>query len=91
MVLKYYFGYDNLEISIDELRSLSKWLNRKEFHKFKILSDEYLDIYFEASFNISKIELNGKIYGLELTLKTNRPFALQEPKNITLKIVKAIL
>ena len=76
---------NDLEISIDELRVLSRWLNRKEFHKFKILNDEYLNIYFEASFNISRIEMDGKIYGLELKVKTNRPFALQEPKKVILK------
>jgi hypothetical protein len=78
-------GVDKSEISVDELRTLSRWLNRKGFHKFKILSDEYLDIYFEASFNISKIEMDGRLYGLELELKTNRPFALQEPKKIVIK------
>ena len=76
---------NSLEISIDELRILSKWLNRKEFYKFKILNDEYLNIYFEASFNISRIEMNGKIYGLELEMITNRPFALQEPKKVVIK------
>lgn len=78
-------GSDDLEISVEELRLISKWLNRKEFHKFKILNDAYLDIYFEASFNISRIEMDGKLYGLELKLQTNRPFALQEPKKITIK------
>lgn len=73
-------GSDNFEITTDELRLLSRWLNRKGFHKFRILSDEYLDIYFEASFNISEIEMSGRLYGLELDMKTNRPFALQEPK-----------
>ena len=76
---------DNFEISTDELRTLSRWLNRKGFYKFKILSDDYLDIYFEASFNISKIIMDNKLYGLELECKTNRPFALQEPKKIVLK------
>lgn len=78
-------GSDDFEISVDELRLLSKWLNRKGFYKFKILSNEYLDIYFEASFNINKIEIDGKLYGLELELKTNRPFALLEPKKIVIK------
>ena len=77
--------YDNLEISIDEIRLLTRWLNRKEFHKFKILNEEYFDIYFEGSFNISKIEIDGKVYGLELELKTNRPFALMEPQKIVIK------
>lgn len=78
-------GEENREISIDELRILSRWLNRNGFYKFKILNDEYMDIYFEASFNINKIELDGVLYGLELELKTNRPFALQEPKKIVIK------
>ena len=70
---------DYEEISILELRDIMRWLNRKEFHKFKLLETEYLDFYFEASFNVSKIEYNGRIYGLELEMITNRPFALQEP------------
>ena len=82
-------GTDNVEITVDELRTLSRWLNRKGFHKFKILSDEHLDIYFEASFNISRIEMDGKLYGLELELRTNRPFALQEPKKIVIKNLEA--
>lgn len=75
----------DFEITIDELRVLSRWLNRKEFHKFKILNDEYSNFYFEASFNINKIYIDGKICGLELELKTNRPFALHEPKKITIE------
>lgn len=78
-------GSNDFEISTEELRVLSRWLNRKEFLKFKILSDEYLDIYFEASFNISRIELDGVLYGLELKLQTNRPFALQEQKKVVIK------
>ena len=78
-------GSNDFEISLDELRVLSRWLNRKGFYKFKILSDEYIDIYFEASFNINKIEIDGKLCGLELELKTNRPFALQEPRKIIIE------
>lgn len=73
---------DNLEIPFKELRDLMSWLNRKGFHKFKLLEDDYLDLYFEASFNVNKIEIDGKVYGLELEMKTNRPFALKEPRVI---------
>lgn len=76
---------DNEEISLMELRDIMKWLNRKEFHKFKILNDDYINLFFESSFNISKIEMNGKIYGLELEMFTNRPYALHEPVTITIK------
>ena len=67
------------EVSIEEEREIMKWLNRKGFHKFKPINEEYVDIFFEASFNVSKIQSEGKIYGFELEVRTNRPYALQEP------------
>lgn len=76
---------DQLEISVRDLRNLMKWLNRKDFHKFKLLNDEYMDLYFEASFNISTIEIGDKICGLELEATTNRPFALHDPVSIIIK------
>lgn len=69
----------SMEISVDELRDIMRWLNRKGFHKFKLLNEEYSGIYFMASFNVSKIEIDGRIYGLELEMVTNSPFAFQEP------------
>lgn len=75
---------ESYEISADEIRLFSRWLNRKGFHKFKILNAEYQDFYFEASFNISKLEFNGMVCGLELEITTNRPFALQEEKVVNL-------
>lgn len=73
------------EITADEHRNITKWLNRKKFLKFKLLSEEYIDLYFEASFNISRIELDGRIFGFELEVITNRPFALKEPRIINIK------
>ncbi len=79
---------DVMEISSTELRELTKWLNRKKFLKFKPLSEEYIDLYYEASFNISRVEVDGRLYGLELEVITNRPFALKEPKTIIIKNTK---
>lgn len=75
----------NMEITSHEFRELTRWLNRKKFLKLKFLDDFYWDIYFEASFNISRIEFDGVLYGLELNIVTNRPFALKEPKTIYIK------
>lgn len=88
-ICKNYCSSDIKEISSNELRELTKWLSRKKFLKFKILDEAYIDLYFEASFNINRIEFDGILYGLELDVKTNRPFALKEPKTINIKnIVK---
>lgn len=87
-ICKYSCSTDIEEITPVEFRELTKWLNRKKFLKFKPLSKEYIDLYFEASFNISRIEINGKIIGLELEVFTNRPFALHEPKIINIETNK---
>lgn len=71
-------------VSLDDVRYIMTWLNRREFHKFRLLDDEFSGIYFEASFNVSKIEVNGLIYGFELEMITNRPFAIKEPVTIVL-------
>lgn len=73
------------EITESEHREITKWLNRKKFLKLKILDESHIDVYYEASFNISRIEIDGKLIGLELEVKTNRPFALKEPRTINIK------
>lgn len=72
------------KLSTRDVRELSSWLNRSDFLKFKLLDDEYINLYFECSFNINLIKLNGDIIGLELQMTTNRPFALMEPRTIKL-------
>lgn len=84
-ICKYSCNDDIQEISSIEYRELTKWLIRKKFLKFKILDEDYIDLYFEASFNINRIELDGKLYGLELEVITNRPYALKEPRTIIIK------
>lgn len=76
---------DIQEITPVEFRELTKWLNRRKFLKFKLLEESYIDLYYEVSFNISRIEIDGRLYGLELQAVTNKPFALKEPKTITIK------
>ena len=73
------------ELTLPEIRDMMRWLNRKEFHKFKLLDSEYINIYFEASFNVKKVEINGKVVGLELEMITNRPYAIHEPLQLMVK------
>lgn len=86
-ICKNYCNSDIKEITSVEFRELTKWLNRKRFLKFKILNEDYIDLYFEASFNVSRIEIDGKLYGLELDVVTNRPFALKEPVTLVVRSV----
>ncbi len=75
---------DIMEISYAVFRELTRWLNRKEFLKFKILDEDHIDLYYEAIINVSRIEIDGKLVGLELEVRTNRPFSLKEPRIINI-------
>ena len=77
---------DDMEISTGECRNLVRWLNRREFLPFKFIfdNDDVTDRIFDASFNISRIEINKKLYGLELEMHTNRPFAYSELYGVNL-------
>ena len=76
------------EITPIEHRNLTAWLVRKKFLKLKILDESNIDLYHEAKIDVSRIEIDGKLYGFELTVKTNRPFALKEPKTISINCEK---
>ena len=72
--------YEEMKISSDEYRSLMRWLNRREFLPFR-LYDEDLNgstYYYDASFNIKKIFVGDVLYGLELSMETDGPFAYGE-------------
>ena len=84
-ICKNYCSSDIKEITNTEFRQLTRWLNRKKFLKLKILDEDYEDLYFEASFNINRIEFDGILYGLELEVITNSPF---EPKTSLIQAKK---
>lgn len=70
------------EISSDEYKQLMRWLNRKEFLRFKVITDidEYNNCYYDVSFNISKIKIREKLYGLRLQMESNKPFGYEKEK-----------
>lgn len=72
------------EISLETMRNVMRWLNRKTFHKFRLMSDEYAGIYFMASFNVSRIEMDGMLVGFELEMFSDSPFGLFD--EVSLKI-----
>ena len=80
---------DQMKITNDEYRDLMRWLNRKEFLRFQIFDEdeEFRDAcYFNASFNIDKVLIGGKLYGLTLTMETDKPFGYGEEQKFTYTI-----
>lgn len=90
-VIKYDCKRGFEELTITEHREIIRWLNRKEPHEFRLISEDpvYEYVHFEGTFDsISKIEINGKIYGYELHFMSNRPYALGEKVNILINATK---
>lgn len=75
--------YDDLRITDDEYRKLIRWLNRREYLKFRVIDDEKDTCYYEASFNIQKINIREILYGIELTMETNSPFGYGLEQSVT--------
>lgn len=79
---------DVFEITREDFRDLSRWLNRRRYYKFRTfdMAQEYLpQPYYYATFNLTKIEVDGRIYGVELKLTTNSPFGYAPEKWFTHK------
>lgn len=79
-------------ITRDEYRDLVRWLSREEYLPFRIIYADDFECetcYFDASFNINRIEINKILYGLELTIQTNRPFGYGLEQHISLEFPNA--
>lgn len=89
-IAKYSCSTDIQEISSTEHRNITKWLSQKRFAKFKILDENHIDLYYNAAFSsINKIELDGRLMGLELNIVTNSPHAFREQRLITINNTEA--
>lgn len=75
---------DDMEMNLTDVRFLTRWLNRKHMHPLVLLTEEYGNLNFNASFNISRFDFGGKIIGLELQMQCDRPFALRDKDTIVI-------
>ena len=68
---------DDMEITVDEFRALSRWLNRREFlwfHASDWVDPEKARSWVRASFSLTRIDVGGVTYGIELKMHTDSPF-----------------
>lgn len=68
------YNPDEMEITSEEFQDLMRWLNRREFLKFRVINEAQTVCYYNASFNLDKILIGGKLYGVRLTMETDSPF-----------------
>lgn len=81
-----YDDYDDRLISNDEYRDLMRWLNRREYLKFQVFDedDNIRDTcYYNVSFNVEKIKIADRLFGLRLTLESDKPFGYGQEQSVT--------
>ena len=89
-------GEEDMRITNEEFRALSRWLNRREFLWFREHDEdswrsEMRRPWFRASFTLSKIEIDGKIYGVELEMTTDAPFGYGDEEVINIEFASGAL
>lgn len=81
--------FNELEITEDEYRDIMRWLNRHEFCRFEVMDAEdkiQVPCHYQASFNVQKIKIREILYGMRLTLETDKPFGYGEMEQIKVAI-----
>ena len=77
---------NQMVITTEEFRTLERWLNRREFLWFKSYDccDPQIEkAWFRASFTLSKYEIGGEAYAIELNMQTDSPFGYGDEINET--------
>lgn len=70
---------DEMELSIEEISAIQRWLCRKDGYKrFKLGKKGFEHVYWNGTFSSKQIVLNDQILGLELTIYTDAPFAFMD-------------
>ena len=80
---------DDIYLSVEDVRALARWLQRKEYLPFVLLCDGYDEITYYGSFGIEQVRSGSNIIGLNLTLTTNSPFGWQEEVTKTVSNIKS--
>ena len=83
---------DQMEITPEEFRAMSRWLNRREFlwfRNFDWCEPEKVYPWFRASFQLTKIEIDNATYGIELDMETDSPFGFGNEEVISLDLSTA--
>lgn len=75
---------ENVIMSLDETRNIVKWLNRRDYYKFKMYGNDptIMSLIYFGSFNVKQKMIGSEIIGLSVTFTSNSPYALSEKKTV---------
>lgn len=68
-----------------EFRAICTWLSRSGYHKLRFIGEDTVisTMYYNAAFNLNRIELNGAIIGIECNVITDSPFGYEDDIELT--------
>ena len=70
----------DLDLTNDDISTMSKWLCRKEYKWFRWIDDIGQDeIWYEVQITAEKIRYGNSIIGLTLHVNANRPYGVTQP------------
>lgn len=61
-------------VTEQEERNIVRWLNRKNFKKFRILTKHVMNVYYLGSFNVTPVQYWGHVIGFHLKFQADSPF-----------------
>lgn len=77
---------EELKITDEEIREITRWLQRKEFKEIRLIDLDNNDYFTNGSFNVSCIYYNDICYGFEIELQTNKPYLYAETVEVNFDI-----
>ena len=76
---------NEMAITDEEFRYLSRWLNRREYLWFNSFDSEATTRpWFRASFTLTRVDVGNTTYGVELNMTTDAPFGYGEEETVSL-------
>lgn len=66
------------DISNEEIREISRWLNRENYHPLRMLCGDFQNMNFNATMKVSRVKMGTTTIGFELVVITDSSFAYGE-------------
>lgn len=76
--------------TVDEIRRLIRWLDRRDFKKFKLVEESglYHDVFFMGTFNSTPVMDGDDIVGLNCVFTADAPFGYGEEERFEIIVSK---
>ncbi len=75
----------------EEISMLTSWLNRREYYKFKPLTEEdnFYSVHYYGSFNVKEKTINDRVVGFIINFTGNAPYGFGDNVSLEYDIVSA--